>query len=163
MARSDFSAIRHFAQGAWDTTVNHVARMWAGDYGNRPVVIVDGDQPPTIEGEGVTYRTSTGNRVYYPNAYRAAGGWDITYCPSTYRTEVGREWIRKFKGVRKVTLTKPFFRTYTAYEILGTGTQMDDGSTRYDALHSNWGRIHTYRNSDGSRHAETAKENRWAK
>ena len=46
MARSDFSAIRHFAQGAWDTTVNHVARMWAGDYGNRPVVIVDGDQPP---------------------------------------------------------------------------------------------------------------------
>ena len=121
-----------------DTTLTHVARMFAHDFGNRPVHIVDGDQPPTITGEAGSHWTESGKtQVTYPNAYQRAGGFSV-YHPSTIVTEVGEGWAKKFKGVRKVDV----LLHGTAYEIIGSRVKFA-GYIYHKALHSRLGRIIT--------------------
>ena len=139
-----------------DTTIQHVARMWAGDQGNRPVVITEGDQPPTAVGEPGTYWTESGKtQVHYPRAYQEAGGYAV-YHPSTRVTEVGSKLVERFQGVRKVELDESALnhrygythRCGTAYEIIGTEDRDDDGTMTCRALHSSLGHITTQRQLD---------------
>ena len=132
-----------------DTTLTHVARMFAHDFGNRPVQIVDGDQPPTATGEAGSHWTESGKtQVFHPNAYQRAGGFSV-YHPSTYATEVGEGWVRKFRGVRKVRVEGEVEGYSTAYEIVGSGYRSESGNTYHQALHHRYGRITTRRTPDG--------------
>lgn len=55
-----------------------------------PIVIVEGDQGPTTEGEAGYWTTPSGKtRITYPNAYK----WRKVYHCSTARIVVGREWL----------------------------------------------------------------------
>lgn len=60
---------------------------------NLPVVVVDGDGPPTIKGEHQYHATKTGIRINHPNAYSRRGWSSIIYHASTLRVEVGAEWV----------------------------------------------------------------------
>ena len=110
-----------------DTTLAHVARMWAKDFGNRPVIMVAGNQPPTTAGEPGSQRML------------AAIGFSV-YHPSTLVTEVGEGWAKKFKGVREVQVEGHG----TAYEIIGSRVEFGD-MIFCRALHSKYGRITTRR------------------
>ena len=57
-----------------------------------PIVVVDGNRPPTREGTGYYWVTPNGNVCHHPRAYRRAFGRPI-YCASTARVEVGRQWL----------------------------------------------------------------------
>ena len=57
-----------------------------------PVVVVEGDAAPTLEGEGYHFTTPGGRPVYHPNAYRAAWG-KVVYHASTLRVVVGAKWV----------------------------------------------------------------------
>ena len=128
-----------------DTTLAHVARMWAKDFGNRPVIMVAGNQPPTTAGEPGSHWTESGKtQVHSPRAYREAGGFSV-YHPSTLVTEVGEGWAKKFKGVREVQVEGHG----TAYEIIGTRVEFGD-MTFCRALHSKYGRITTRRTTLGT-------------
>lgn len=58
-----------------------------------PVSVVPGDSPPTVQGSGWCYRTRGGAWIQYPGAYSRKGASNMVYCSSTYRVEVGEEWI----------------------------------------------------------------------
>lgn len=67
-------------------------RDQAGARSHVPIVTVDGDAGPHIEGECHHYETPSGDIVWYPNAYRRAFGRPI-YCASTVAVNVGRKWL----------------------------------------------------------------------
>lgn len=57
-----------------------------------PVVVVPGDQSPTVDGESYYWTTPSGKtRIMYPNAYR----WKKVYHPSSYSVRVGFGWLAK--------------------------------------------------------------------
>jgi len=59
---------------------------------NCPVVIVDGDMPPTLCGRSYYFTNKSGHKIRHPSAYRKAWGKPI-YNPSTIRVEVGSSWL----------------------------------------------------------------------
>lgn len=65
-----------------------------------PVVIVEGAMPPKTAGEGFYFTNGRGDIIHSPNAYRRAWGKPI-YHPSTYRVEVGSEWLAA-RGLKTV-------------------------------------------------------------
>lgn len=73
-------------------TLRSIIRRIANEAGKSfPIKVVEGDSAPKSKGSGYFYTTPSGNRVYHPNAYRAAWGKPI-YHHSTIRIEVGNEW-----------------------------------------------------------------------
>jgi hypothetical protein len=72
-----------------DFRASTIARLVAGDDGNHPVVVVDGDQAPTMAGDGYYWTTPGGTLIRHPNAYQ----WAKVYHASTRIVEVGAGWI----------------------------------------------------------------------
>jgi hypothetical protein len=61
-----------------------------------PIVVVDGDAAPKLEGESWYHETPGGRRVDHPNAYRAkAKSARLVYVPSSHRIVVGRKWLEE--------------------------------------------------------------------
>jgi hypothetical protein len=58
------------------------------------IEVVEGDVSPVAVGEHGHYETPNGKPVIYPQAYKKAGG-RCKYICSSYRVEVGLEWIKK--------------------------------------------------------------------
>lgn len=79
------------------STINQAARREvrkvAGAWRACEVRIVDGADAPSLRGESFHWETRGGRRVYHPNAYAKRGWSNLVYVCSTYRVEVGREWL----------------------------------------------------------------------
>lgn len=69
---------------------------------NCPIILANNPNlPPTVQGEHGKFVTKTGKIVTYPQAYRRAGG-NCYYEHSTYRVEVGMEWIKQHATKREL-------------------------------------------------------------
>ncbi|OGC77190.1 hypothetical protein A2619_01135 [candidate division WWE3 bacterium RIFOXYD1_FULL_39_9] len=62
---------------------------------NCPVKVVEGDIEPEEKGQGWYYETKSGDYIRHPSAYAKKGFSNMVYCHSTYRVEVGKEWLKK--------------------------------------------------------------------
>lgn len=63
------------------------------EWANVAVVVVAGAKAPEFVGEGFHYETMGGTRVRHPSAYAKKGWSNLRYVCSTYRVEVGAEWV----------------------------------------------------------------------
>ena len=68
-----------------------------------PILLVPGNFPPVIHGEGWHYRNKRGDRIWHPGAYRRAWGKPI-YVSSTRRVEVGVGWLFDHLTLEKVRM-----------------------------------------------------------
>ncbi len=59
-----------------------------------PLVLVDGDQPPTAGGEKAHYTTITGLPIRFPNAYARKGRSSMVYHASSRAVTVGIDWMK---------------------------------------------------------------------
>lgn len=78
----------------------YLARLWARDAGNHPVVVIKGDQPPKKCGEEWHYRNRSGDVIYHPSAYSRRGFSSMVYHNSTIEVTVGRNWLHRHRGAR---------------------------------------------------------------
>lgn len=74
-------------------SIRRLVRTVAGVWSNCPVEIVPGSVEPTLRGQGWHYRTRGGSLIHHPSAYRRFGWSNAVYHSSSYRVEVGSDWI----------------------------------------------------------------------
>jgi hypothetical protein len=77
------------------STIRTWLRAIAGTYSTAAnVIVVDGDQKPTLVGERYHWETRGGRRIYHPSAYSKTGWSNMVYCHSTLAVNVGRDALK---------------------------------------------------------------------